>query len=148
MCSRPSGFTPTSTPVPVLEKTKVGRLWAYVRDDRPFAGPAPPAAVFFYSPDRGGEHSKRHLASFAEIMQADAYAVCGLQPALRTRSAAGPHPRSSVLGTRQTQALRAGRSAKAPIAAEAVRRIDELFAREGRQGRAGRQAARADRART
>ena len=52
------------TPVPVLAKTKtrLGRLWTYVRDDRPFAGPAPPAAVFFYSPDRGGDHPQRHLA--------------------------------------------------------------------------------------
>jgi transposase len=44
------------TPVPVLAKGKcrTGRLWTYVRDDRPFAGPAAPAAAFFYSPDRGG----------------------------------------------------------------------------------------------
>src|ERR1700745_481010 len=52
------------TPVPVLAKgrTRTGRLWTYVRDDRPFAGPDPPAAVFFYSPDRGGEHPEQHLA--------------------------------------------------------------------------------------
>ena len=52
------------TPVPVLApgKTRTGRLWTYVRDDRPFAGPAPPAAVFFYSPDRRGEHAEHHLA--------------------------------------------------------------------------------------
>ena len=64
----------TTVPVLAKERTKIGRLWAYVRDDRPFAGPAPPAAAFFYSPDRGGEHPERHLASFAGIMQADAYA--------------------------------------------------------------------------
>jgi transposase len=64
----------TTVPVLAKEKTKVGRLWAYVRDDRPFAGPAPPAVAFFYSPDRGGEHPERHLASFSGIMQADAYA--------------------------------------------------------------------------
>jgi transposase len=64
------------TPVPVLApgKTRTGRLWTYVRDDRPFAGPAPPAAVFFYSPDRHGEHPEHHLRSFAGILQADAYA--------------------------------------------------------------------------
>src|SRR6266567_6381873 len=49
------------TPVPVLApgtgKTKTGRLWTYVRDERPFAGSRPPAALFFYSPDREGEHS-------------------------------------------------------------------------------------------
>jgi len=45
-----------------------------VRDDRPFAGPDPPAAVFFYSPDRGGEHPEQHLAGYAGLMQADAIA--------------------------------------------------------------------------
>jgi transposase len=53
------------TPVPVLApgtgKTKTGRLWAYVRDERPFAGSRPPAALFFYSPDRKGEHPQAHL---------------------------------------------------------------------------------------
>jgi len=48
----------TTRPWPVLAKgkTRTGRLWTYVRDDRPFAGPEPPAAAFFYSRDRGGEH--------------------------------------------------------------------------------------------
>src|SRR4051812_15619362 len=52
------------TTVPVLAKgrTRTGRLWVYVRDDRPIAGPDPPAAAFFYSPDRKGEHPERHLA--------------------------------------------------------------------------------------
>ena len=66
------------TPVPVLEpglgRTRTGRLWVYVRDDRPFCGPAPPAAAYFYSPDRGGEHPAQHLADFAGFLQADAYA--------------------------------------------------------------------------
>ena len=64
------------TPVPVLAKTKTrtGRLWTYVRDDRPFGGPSPAAAVFFYSPDRGGEHCQEHLTGWTGIMQADAYA--------------------------------------------------------------------------
>ena len=55
----------TTVPVLAKGKTRTGRLWAYVRDDQPFAGPGPPAAVFFYSRDRGGEHPKRHLAGFA-----------------------------------------------------------------------------------
>ncbi len=62
---------------PVLEpghgRTQTGRLWVYVRDDRPFCGPAPPAAVYFYSPDRGGEHPATHLAHFTIFLQADAY---------------------------------------------------------------------------
>jgi transposase len=56
-------------------KTRTGRPWTYyVRDDGPFAGPDPPAAVFFYSPDHGGEHPEQHLAGHAGLMQADAYA--------------------------------------------------------------------------
>jgi transposase len=65
------------TRVPVLEpglgRTRTERLWVYVRDDRPFCGPAPPAAVYFYSPDRGGEHPAAHLAHFTGFLQADAY---------------------------------------------------------------------------
>ena len=67
------------TTVPLLAKGKTitARLWTYVRDDRPFAGPDPPAAVFFYSRNRGGEHPARHLAGYAGILQADAYAGFG-----------------------------------------------------------------------
>jgi transposase len=65
------------TPVPVLEpgrgRTRTGRLWVYVRDDRPFCGTAPPAAAYFYSPDRGGEHPATHLADFRGFLQADGY---------------------------------------------------------------------------
>ncbi len=64
----------TTVPVLAKGKTHTGRLWTYVRDDRPFAGPDPPAAAFFYSRDRGGEHPEEHLASYAGLMQADAYA--------------------------------------------------------------------------
>src|SRR5437762_1913235 len=66
------------TPVPVLApgtgKTKTGRLWIYVRDERPFAGARPPAAVFFYSPDRKGTHPRAHLKEFRGIIHADGYA--------------------------------------------------------------------------
>jgi transposase len=65
------------TPVPVLApgKTRTGRLWTYVRDDRPFAGPAPPAAVFFSSPVCRGKHPEHDLRNFAGILQPDAYAT-------------------------------------------------------------------------
>jgi hypothetical protein len=56
---------------PGLSRTKTGRLWWYVRDDRPFCGTAPPAAAALYSPDRSGEHPARHLASFSGFLQAD-----------------------------------------------------------------------------
>ncbi len=66
------------TPVPVLApgtgKTKTGRLWTYVRDERPFAGDRPPAALFFYSPDRKGEHPRKHLEKFTGVIHADGYA--------------------------------------------------------------------------
>ncbi|HEY3910645.1 MAG TPA: IS66 family transposase [Stellaceae bacterium] len=65
------------TPVPVLApgtgKTKTGRLWTYVRDERPFAGSRPPAALFFYSPDRKGEHPRVHLKDFRGVIHADGY---------------------------------------------------------------------------
>jgi hypothetical protein len=65
------------TPVPVLApgdgKTKTGRLWAYVRDDRPAGSTAAPAVWFAYSADRRGEHPQQHLSTFRGILQADAY---------------------------------------------------------------------------
>ena len=64
----------TTVPVLAKVKTRIGRLWTYVRDDRPFGGPDPPAAVFFYSADRAGTHPERHLAGYSGILQADAYA--------------------------------------------------------------------------
>ena len=64
----------TTVPVPAKVKTRTGRIWTYVRDDRPFGGKAPPAAVFFYSPDRAGIHPEQHLAGYSGILQADAYA--------------------------------------------------------------------------
>ena len=67
------------TTVPVLAKGKTitGRLWTYVRDDRPFGGPSRPAAMFYFSHDRRGEHPNRHLAGYGGILQADAYAGFG-----------------------------------------------------------------------
>src|SRR5208282_133285 len=66
------------TPVPVLcpgrGTTRQGRLWTYVRDDRPAGVEVPPAVWFAYSPDRKGEHPRRHLRDFKGILQADGYA--------------------------------------------------------------------------
>jgi len=65
------------TPVPVLApgsgRTKTGRLWVYARDDRNWQGSDPPAAVYFYSPDRRGERPRTHLAHFSGFLQADGY---------------------------------------------------------------------------
>jgi transposase len=62
----------TTVPVLAKGKTTTGRLWAYVRDDRPF-GQGEPAVLFQYSPDRRGEHPEQHLAGYRGILQADAY---------------------------------------------------------------------------
>jgi transposase len=124
------------TPVPVLApgKTRTGRLWTYVRDDRPFAGPAPPAAVFFYSPDRRGEHPEHHLRSFAGILQADAYAGFNKlydgarRPGPVTEAGCWAHGRRKFFELADP-ALRK-RSLLSPVALEAVKRIDTVFAIE------------------
>ena len=118
------------TPVPVLAKGKcrTGRLWTYVRDDAPFGGQAAPAALFYYSPDRRGEHPETHLAGYSGIMQADAYAgfnglyLAGRKPGPIIEAACWAHGRRKFYELAELQ--------KAPIAIEAVRRIDELFAIE------------------
>lgn len=75
-------------PVPVLApgkgSTKTGRLWVYVRDNRPAGDPAAPAVWFAYSPDRKGEHPQHHLQSFTGILQADAFA--GYRPLYQSGS--------------------------------------------------------------
>jgi transposase len=118
------------TTVPVLDvgRTRIGRLWTYVRDDRPFAGADPPAAAYFYSPDRRGEHPEAHVASWAGLMQADAYTgydrlyAAGRNPGPIVEAACWAHARRKFFDL--------ARLNKAPIAIEAVARIDMLFAIE------------------
>ena len=100
MSSPPSGCTATIPPCRCWPsgKTDTGRLWVYVRDDRPFGGRAPPAAVFYYSRDRGGGHPQGHLADYAGILQADAYER--LRQALRGGPQAGPDHGSACWATR------------------------------------------------
>jgi len=116
--------------VPVLAKgkTRTGRLWTYVRDDRPFAGPDPPAAVFFYSPDRGGAHPEQHLAGYAGLMQADAYA--GFNKLYEAGRKPGPIVEAACWAHARRKFFDLARLNKAPIAIEAVERIDALFAIE------------------
>ena len=124
------------TPVPVLAKghTATGRLWTYVRDDRPFGGRDPPAAVFFYSRDRSGEHPERHLDGYAGILQADAYAGFNrLYAANRrggpvTEAACWSHGRRKFFVLADVAAKARGKlTAIAPLALEAVKRIDAIF---------------------
>jgi len=118
----------TTVPVLAKDKTVLARLWTYVRDDRPFSGPSPPAAIFYYSRDRRGEHPRRHLRSYAGILQADAYDgfndlyLPGRKPGPITEAACWAHGRRKLFVLADV--------AKAPLAVEAVRRIDAIFAIE------------------
>jgi len=129
------------TVVPVLAKgaTDTGRLWVYVRDDMPFAGRAPPAAVFYYSRDRKGEHPRQHLAGWSGILQADAYGgfadlyASDRQPGPVREASCWAHGRRKVfeLADVEASAIRQARGERPkpvyPLALEAVRRIDALF---------------------
>ncbi len=129
----------TTVPVLARGKTDLGRCWVYVRDDRPFGGPAPPAAMFYYSRDRGGAHPVRHLAGYAGILQADAYT--GYNKLYEADRRPGPiieagcwvHARRPffLLADIEANARRKAEGKTAgvisPLALEAVRRIDALF---------------------
>ena len=128
----------TTVPVLAKGKTDTGRCWVYVRDDRPFAGPAPPAAIFYYSRDRRGEHPRAHLATYSGILQADAYGgYDALYEAPRSAgrilpAACWAHGRRKFfeLADIAEAARRKARGKPAvvsPIALEAVKRIDALF---------------------
>jgi transposase len=115
------------TPVPVLDpgrgKTKTGRLWSYVRDDRPTDSDEAPAVLFRYSPDRRGERPKAHLAHFSGILQADAYAGFGHLYGERIQEAAcWAHARRAFYDLHQAN--------QSPVAAEALERIGALYAIE------------------
>jgi transposase len=118
----------TTVPVLAKGKTRTGRLWTYVRDDRPFAGPEPPAAMLFYSPDRGGAHPEQHLAGYAGLMQADAYA--GFGKLYEANRKGGPIIEAACWAHGRRKFFDLARLSKAPIAAEAVKRIDVVFAIE------------------
>jgi transposase len=115
------------TPVPVLAKgkTKTGRLWTVVRDDRPFGERDPPAAAYFYSPDRSGVHAARFLAGFAGILQADAFS--GFGRLYKPGRNPGPVIEAGCWSHARRKFFELAELKKAPIAIEAVRRIDRLF---------------------
>ena len=129
------------TTVPVLAegKTDIGRCWIYLRDDRPFGGTGPPAAVFYYSRDRRGEHPQAHLAGYAGILQADAYDGynklyrAGRSPGPILEAACWVHARrpffamADIEENARRKASGKKEIALSPIAIEVVRRIDALF---------------------
>src|ERR1700712_5526063 len=113
--------------VPVLEpglgKSSTGRLWCYVRDARPFAGQAPPAVLYCYSPDRKGEHPRKHLDLFHGILQADGYqGYACLYDRGVTEAACMAHARRKFVDVYKSD--------KSPLANEALRRIAGLYAIE------------------
>jgi transposase len=115
------------TPMPVLDpgrgRTKTGRLWVYARDDRPWSGTDPPAAVYFYSPDRRAERPVTHLARFNGTLQVDGYAGFEQLRAMGIELAGcWAHTRRKFYEVHQATG--------SPIAAEALRRIGELYAIE------------------
>lgn len=126
----------TTVPILAKGKTDTGRIWTYVRDDRPFGGTSPPAALYYASRDRRQEHPERHLKTFTGILQADAYG--GYNPLFKMDRDSGPltqalcwaHSRRKffVLADIATNAKR-GKNATpiSPVALEAVKRIDALF---------------------
>lgn len=130
----------TTVPVLARDKTDTGRLWAYVRDDRPFGSRAPPAVIYHYSRNRRGEHPVAHLTGWHGLLQADAYGgYNGLvdpqrQPAPVTRALCWAHARRYFFkladAAGQLKQRRKTKTVVAPLAVEAVRQIDAIFAIE------------------
>jgi transposase len=122
------------TTVPVLDpgrgKTKTGRLWALVRDERPWAGPAPPAALYRYSPDRKGEHARALLNGCKGFLHADGYA--GFERLFVPDPATGQARLTEVAcwahARRHLYDVKDG----SPAVQAALARIAELFAIEAR----------------
>lgn len=122
------------TPLPVLDRTRrrtrIARLWCYAVDDRPWQGPGKPAVVFRYAEDRRGRHVKEHLEEFHGVLQVDGYAGYGeLTGADR---AGGAITLAFCLAHARRQFFEVHKQTADPIAAEALRRIGEVYAIEAR----------------
>lgn len=126
----------TTVPILAKGKTDTGRIWTYVRDDRPFGGQSPPAALYYASRDRRQEHPERHLKAFTGILQADAYG--GYNPLFKVDRDPGPltqalcwsHARRKFFMLADIAAnVKRGKNAEpiSPMALEAIKRMDALF---------------------
>jgi transposase len=132
----------TTVPVLARGKANIGRLWVYVRDDRPFAGADPPAAVFYYSGDRRGEHPRAHLDSWTGILQADAYAgydqlyAAGRLPMPLVEASCFAHARRGFfeLADVEGAARRRAKGRESPVYPVAV---EARLQRAGRRGSTG-----------
>jgi transposase len=120
------------TPVPVLQPgrgtTKQGRLWTYVRDDRPAASTDPPAVWFAYSPDRKGMHPRTHLKDFVGVLQADGYA--GFDRLFNEADPQHPICEAACWAHVRRKFYDIHQATKSPAALEALTRIAELYAIE------------------
>ncbi|HHS9996667.1 TPA: IS66 family transposase [Klebsiella pneumoniae] len=120
------------TPVPVLapgrKKTKTGRIWTYVRDDRNAGSSDPPAAWFAYSPDRQGKHPELHLRSFRGVLQADAFA--GYDRLFSTSREGGVLTEAACWAHARRKIHDVYISSQSATAEEALKRIGELYAIE------------------
>lgn len=114
----------TPIPDPGRGRTKTGRLWVYARDDRPWCGPDPPAAVYLYSPDRRAERPAAHLRHFKGIIQVDGY------PGFERLPAAGHIQLAACWAHARRKFYEVHQATGSPVAAEALRRIGELYAIE------------------
>jgi len=116
------------TPIPVLDpgrgRTKTGRLWVYACDDRPWNGPDPPAAVYLYSPDRRAERPAAHLARFRGVVQVDGY------PGFERLRDGGNIELAACWAHARRKFYEVHEATGSPVAAEALRRIAELYAIE------------------
>jgi len=129
----------TTVRVLAFGKCDLARCWVYVKDDKPFGGSDPPAAMFYYSRDRGGAHPQAHLANYAGILQADAFGGYGKlyepqrRPGPIQEAPCWVHGRRSFFAMadlEQNARLKAAGKKEiviSPIAIEIVRRIDALF---------------------
>jgi transposase len=122
------------TPVPVLDpgrgRTKTGRLWSYARDDRPWQGPLPPAVAYVYSENRQGKHPQNHLAAFTGVLQVDGYA--GFNALGGAERKAGAVQFAFCWAHARRKFFDFHHATGSPIAAEALRRIAELYQIEAR----------------
>ncbi len=127
----------TTIPIQARDKCMTGRIWTYVCDDRPFGGTAPPAAIYYASSDRRGEHPQKHLARYGGILQSDCYngfepiAVAATKEVPITFAFCHAHARRKFFELADIQKSARDRKRKgkpiSPIALEAVKRFDALF---------------------
>ena len=127
----------TTVPLLAKYKTDIARMWDYVRNDKPFGGPAPPGVVFYYSRNRKGEHPRTHLANYTGILQVDRYA--GFNEMFREGWADKPMTRANCWAHSRRQFFELVDVAKqikrnknaapiiSPLALEALQRIDRIF---------------------